>query len=145
MIYQIGNQTLNIPETGEERKIRTPRQVAPYRDMAETCRNLDAICQTIKTKPKTIIDGIARSGFWSAVFRNHWPDCKLIINGENEECVGILKKNFSNFPTVTIVNEDIQKWNPPKSDLCFLDFDKFTLRIINKRKKELIKYSKSCQ
>ena len=142
MIYRIGNQRLDIPETGTERKVRTPRQVVPYRDMAETCRNLDALCTFIQHKPKTVVDGIARSGFWGAVFRNHWPKCKLVLNGENKECVDILKTHF---PDAIVKNEDIKKWTSPKSDLCFLDFDKFTLRTIGPWVDVLKRCSATCR
>jgi len=125
MIYTIGNQKLDIPETGSKRKIRTPRQVVPWRDMAETCRNVDAICSIIQKPPCTIVDGIARAGFWGAVFRNRWPKCKLLMNGEKEDCIRVLKQNF---PQDRHVQKNIKHWCPPVSDLAILDFDKFTLK-----------------
>ena len=127
MIYTIGNQKLYVPESGPIRKIRTPRQVVPWRDVAETCRTLEAICSTIKKPPCTIVDGIARAGFWGAVFRNRWPKCKLLLNENDATCAPVLTANF---PKSKITSHDIKSWVPPKSDLSLLDFDHFTLRIL---------------
>lgn len=145
MIYTIGKQKLDIPEVGPERRVRTPRQVVPWRDMAETCRCLDAICQTLpqNTKqPYTIVDGIARSGFWGALFRNLWPNCQLLMNGETAECLPILKKNF---PHDEIVCKDVHKWTPPESDIALLDFDTFTLRGIDKWEDVLLRWAPQSQ
>lgn len=141
MIYRIGNQKLKIPETGTNRKKRTPRQVVPWRDVAETCRTLDAICSTIETKPRKIIDGIARSGFWAAVFRDRWPKCNLLLNEEERECWGTLLDNFPNCRKNKLRANDIKKWTPPKSDISLLDFDHFTLRILDEWKDVLSRWS----
>jgi len=126
MIYSVGKIKLDIPESGTERKIRTPSQVVPYRDVAETCRTLDAVLSVINCgkKPK-IVDAIARSGFWCAVSLTRWTDCELIINDKDENCCGFLK---SNFPNHTVLNNDVYSWTPPESDILILDFDAFTLR-----------------
>lgn len=138
MIYVIGTQKLRIPETGPERKARTPRQVVPWRDMAETCRNVDAVCRTIPLKTPSIVDGIARSGFWGALFRYRWPKCHLVLNGETEECSAILKEHF---PNDKVVYENVRTWTPPKSDISLLDFDTFTLRGLNKWKDVIVRWS----
>ena len=136
MIYRIGSQKLNVPETGTPRKIRTPRQVVPWRDVAETCRTLDAICSEIPNKKKfDIVDGIARAGFWGAVFRDRWPDCKLTLNEEKETCTEVLKQNF---PDDKILCKSIHKWAPKKCDISLLDFDHFTLNILD-RWREVLK------
>ena len=140
MIYRIGSQKLSIPETGTPRKIRTPRQVVPWRDVAETCRNLDAVCSVIPTPKKklNIVDGIARAGFWGAVFRDHWPNCKLTLNEEKESCTEVLQQNF---PNDKILHNDIHTWAPKKCDISFLDFDKFTLKKLEQWREVLKKWS----
>lgn len=138
MIYTIGDQKLDVPETGSNRKVRTPRQVVPWKDVAETCRTLDAVCSVIDKKPNMIVDGIARAGFWGAVFRNRWPKCKLLLNEENSSCSSILEKNF---PNTTISNLEITYWTPTKSDISLLDFDHFTLRILNQWEGVLTRWS----
>ena len=138
MIYTIGSQKIDVPETGPERKIRTPRQVVPWRDVAETCRTLDAICSVIEDKPRKIIDGIARAGFWGAVFRDHWPKCKLLLNEEDPTCMPILKKNF---PDDVLYTKNIKNWTPPKADISLLDFDHFTLRILSQWENVLKRWS----
>jgi len=143
MIYTIGNQKLDVPET-RDRKARTPRQVVPWRDVAETCRTLDAICGEIQTKPKPfkIVDGIARGGFWGKVFRNRWPKCKIHLNEEDAVCLPVLKKNF---PNDKITSNDIHEWTPNKSDIVLLDFDHFTLNILDQWKDVLERYSPTCK
>lgn len=138
MIYVIGKQKLVVPETGPERKARTPRQVVPWRDVAETCRTLDAVCAAIGGKPTTIVDGIARAGFWGAVFRDRWPKCRLVLNEEDQGCLPILQKNF---PQDKLLSHDIKKWTPPQSDISLLDFDHFTLRILDQWKDVLERWS----
>lgn len=137
MIYTIGTRKLNIPETGDTRKIRTPRQVVPYRDVAETCRTIDALLPGIpipKGRPLRIVDGVARSGFWGGVFLSRWPDCGLILNETDSACIDILKTNF---PEHQIESNDIYSWTPPPSDILLLDFDDFTLRKSAKHKEVL--------
>lgn len=139
MIYTIGNIKLSIPEQGEKRKIRTPRQVVPWRDVAETCRTIDALLPKIFIENKKhlkIIDGIARAGFWSAVLLNYWPNCELIINENDNLCTEILEKNF---PKNKILKNDIYTWKMPTSDLVLLDFDDFTLKKSSKHKEVLKK------
>lgn len=139
MKYTIGNRTIRVPETKVNSRTRTPRQVVPWRDVAETCRTLDAVCEHIPLKGKiTIADGIARSGFWGAVFQNHWPDCKLVLNEEETSCNDTLKLNF---PEAVLSNHDIHKWAPEAVDISLLDFDHFTLRILDQWKDVLIKWS----
>lgn len=143
MIYFIGDKKLDIPEMGSSRKFRTPRQVVPYRDVAETCRTIDALLPEIdfsKNKAVRIIDGVARSGFWGAVFLTRWPLCKLTLNEADESCLDILKNNF---PECTIKSENIETWTPPKSDILLLDFDDFTLKKSEKHKKILARISKT--
>lgn len=134
MIYTVGSKKLNIPETGTERKIRTPRQVVPYRDVAETCRNIDAVCSLVHVpakRPMKIIDGVARAGFWGGVFLERWPDCQLHLNEESTDCLEILRKNYEG---VQITMNSMATWTPPKSDILLLDFDDFTLRKSDKHK-----------
>ena len=140
MIYKVGKLKLNVPETGPERKARTPRQVVPWRDVAETCRTLDTVCSTINTNTTKlkIIDGIARAGFWGLVFRNRWNKCKLILNEEDKICLPVLQ---SNFPNDTISSNDIKIWTPPKTDISLLDFDHFTLKILNQWEDTLKRWS----
>lgn len=141
MLYRIGSQKLNVPETGPERRIRTPRQVVPWRDVAETCRTLDAICGEIPTEKQfKIVDGIARSGFWGAVFRNRWPDCQLLLNEEDKACAKVLHDNF---PGDKITHHGIHDWAPVNCDISLLDFDHFTLRILDKWKLVLEKWCPS--
>jgi hypothetical protein len=131
MIYRIGSQALDVPEMGEARKARTPRQVVPWRDVAETCRTLDAVCGQIrldKNFPK-MLDGIARAGFWGAVFRERWPGCRLHLNEEDEGCLPILKRNFPH--KAEFSSYSIHEWTPPRADVSLLDFDHFTLRILD--------------
>lgn len=137
MIYKIGSKILNLPETGGNRKLRTPAQVVPYRDMAETCRNLDAVCSILPYplgSSLVVVDGVARSGFWGAIFSERWPNCSLILNEENKECVDILKLNY---PTAVICYGSLSSWVPPTSDILFLDFDAFTLKKFKHHKRIL--------
>lgn len=140
MIYTVGNRKFNLPEIGTKRKIRTPRQIVPFRDMAETCRTIDALLPKIqvpKNRPIKIVDGVARSGFWAAVFLNRWPDCNLLLN-ECNQCYDVLKNNF---PECQIESNDIHSWTPPKSDILLLDFDDFTLKTFKEmtQHKEILK------
>ena len=130
MKYKIGNQTLIINSSETKEAKGTPHQVVSWRDCAETCRNLDAICNLISNKDKAplhIIDAIARAGFWAAVFRNKWPDCSLHLNEFEKVCLPVLKRNF---PNDKITSRDINKckWVPKSCDLVMLDFDDFTLK-----------------
>ena len=138
MMYVIGQRKLHVPETGPERKARTPRQVVPWRDVAETCRTLDAVCSVMKQTPRKIVDGIARAGFWGAVFQNRWPACRLVLNEEEKTCLPVLKENF---PGHVLLSHDIKKWTPPESDISLLDFDHFTLRILDQWKDVLERWS----
>ena len=128
MKYTIGSQTLIIESAETKEAKGTPHQVVSWRDCAETCRNLDAICDEITFKDKTrlkIVDGIARAGFWSAVFRHKWPDCSLHLNESSLECSAVLERNFPNDKRTSF---DIRKWAPKSCDLAMLDFDFFTLK-----------------
>ncbi len=143
MIYTIGNQNIVISKDETQKDKGTPRQIVPWRDVAETCKTLDAVCTKIKPeKPLHIVDGIARAGFWGAVFRNRWPDCSLHLNEEDETCTGVLKRNF---PDDVITNHNIHKWAPKQCDLALLDFDRFTLRILDKWRDVLIEWEKTCK
>lgn len=128
MIYVIGDQKINITKAETKEDKGTPGQIVLWRDVAATCRTLDAICRCINTNaaPK-IVDGIARAGFWGAVFRNIWPDCKLHLNEKEENCLEVLNRNF---PNDKITAFDIANWVPKKCDITLLDFDHFTLNII---------------
>jgi hypothetical protein len=112
--------------------------------MAETCRTLDVVCNRISPVDKhlKIVDGIARSGFWAAVFLNCWPKCKLSLNEEDKTCNPVLEMNF---PKVQIINKNIHSWTPPESDISFLDFDRFTLRILSQWKDVLERWSPKSQ
>ena len=129
MKYTIGKITLVIEESETKEAKGTPHQVVSWRDCAETCRNLDTICDVITDKDYSnlkIVDGIARAGFWSAVFRNKWGDnCSLHLNENDPSCMAVLKRNF---PNDKITSFDIRKWNPKSCDLVMLDFDYFTLK-----------------
>lgn len=126
MKYVIGKITLVIEESETKEAKGTPNQIVGWRDVAETARNVDAICDYISSKDTTqlyIVDAIARSGFWSAVFRNKWNDCILHLNEFKKECLPVLKRNF---PNDKITNKDYRIWTH-KCDLSILDFDYFTL------------------
>jgi hypothetical protein len=128
MKYIIGNQTILIEQAETLEAKGTPHQVVSWRDCAETCRNLDVICDVISAKDNfslDIVDGIARAGFWSAVFRNKWEDCTLHLNEGAKECIPVLKRNF---PNDKITSFDIREWAPKQCDLVMLDFDFFTLK-----------------
>jgi len=136
---------LNVPETfNTNGRPRTPRQVVPWRDVAETCRTLDAVCSMIPAQrpPLRIVDGIARSGFWGAVFRERWPTCRLVLNEEDAGCRDILQ---SNFPRDTVLSHDIHEWAPAPCDLILLDFDHFTLRILDQWRGVLERYAPLCR
>lgn len=128
MKYLIGSQTLIVDSAETKEAKGTPHQVVSWRDCAETCRNLDVVCNEITVKDKTrlkIVDGIARAGFWSAVFRHNWSDCVLHLNESSKECLPVLERNF---PNDKITSFDIRKWAPKECDLAMLDFDFFTLK-----------------
>lgn len=137
MKYVIGSQVLVISQEETKEAKGTPNQVVGWRDVAETARNVDALCDYISAKDSTqlkIVDAIARSGFWSAVFRNKWPDCIIHLNEEHQECLPALKRNF---PNDKITTHNIQKWVPKSGcDLSILDFDYFTLRKLHSEKME---------
>jgi len=141
MLYKIGSQKLHLPEMGL--KSRTPHQVVPWRDCAETCRTLDAICTSIPVgnRPFKIVDGIARAGFWAAVFLNRWPNCNLILNESDDGCVKILRENF---PHARVTSRDINTWTPPESDLLLLDFDAFTLHKLGDHQHILERVTSTC-
>jgi len=135
MKYKIGNQTLVVNSAETKEGKGTPHQVVSWRDCAETCRNLDAICNEIANKDKSqlkIVDAIARAGFWSAVFHNKWANCILHINEENESCKPVLKRNF---PNDIITHYNIRR-RTEGCDLVMLDFDDFTLKKLYKEKWE---------
>ena len=138
MIYTVGTQTLEITDAESEERKGTPNQIVGWRDVAETCRTLDAVCKVIRDTTKlNIVDGIARSGFWGAVFRNRWEDCTLHLNEQDTTCVSVLQRNF---PDDKITTHDIHEWTPKQCDLSLLDFDHFTLRILDQWKDVLIKW-----
>lgn len=144
MIYSIGTQKIKTPEViSSAGRARTPHQVVPWRDMAETCRTLDAVCSLIPYKKSLkIIDGIARGGFWGAVFRNRWPDCKLILNEFDETCHGVLNDNF---PNDEILANDFETWVPPKCDILIYDFDAFTLKKLDQHANIIKNASPNCK
>lgn len=130
MKYTIGKITLVVDTSETEQDKGTPHQVVSWRDCAETSRNLDAICDYINAKDQStlkIVDGVARAGFWSAVFRNKWSDCILHLNdfSKNKVALSVLKRNF---PNDKITSYNIREWNPKSCDLVMLDFDDFTLK-----------------
>ena len=137
MKYTIGNQTIGILPAETKEAKGTPNQVVGWRDVAETARNVDALCNYISAKDDSqlrIVDAIARSGFWSAVFRNKWPNCILHLNEEHQECFPALKRNFPNDKITTL---NIASWTPKNGcDLSILDFDYFTLRKLHSEKME---------
>lgn len=143
MKYQIGNYSLVFDEVDTKQDKGTPRQIVPWRDVAATCRTLDAVCSVISGVDKElhIVDGIARSGFWGVVFRNRWHDCKLHLNEADSVCLPILQRNF---PNDTITTFDIHNWQPEYCDLALLDFDYFTLRILDKWRDVLINWEAVC-
>jgi hypothetical protein len=142
MIYKIGNQKLTIITSETKEDKGTPHQVVSWRDMAETCRTLDAVCNWITPKDSpVIVDGIARAGFWGALFRNKWPNCVLHLNEKETNCLDVLNRNF---PNDKITNFDIENWAPKKCDIAMLDFDDFTLRKADKWKNILQSWEKSC-
>jgi hypothetical protein len=144
MKYTIGNQTLVMDLADTKEAKGTPNQIVGWRDVAETCRTLDAVCEHIGARKKlSAVDGIARAGFWAAIFRYRWPDCTLHLNEQDKSCVSALKRNF---PNAIVTTHDIYKWTPPNGfDLVNLDFDHFTLRILNEWKDVLIAWEESCK
>ena len=141
MIYTIGTQQIEITDQESKERKGSPNQIVGWKDVAETCRTLDAVCKVIKETPQLdIVDGIARSGFWGAVFRNRWADCKLHFNEQDATCMEVLKRNF---PEDRITSHNIHKWAPKSCDLSLLDFDHFTLRMLDQWKDVLIKWSEA--
>ena len=139
MIYTIGTQTLEITDAESEERKGSPNQIVGWKDVAETCRTLDAVCKVIKdTDHLHCVDGIARSGFWGAVFRNRWPDCTVHFNEQDVTCKEVLKRNF---PQDKITTYDIKEWAPKQCDLSLIDFDHFTLRILDEWKDTLIRWN----
>ena len=143
MKYKIGNQTLIVNNAESKADKGSPNQIVGWRDVAETCRTLDAICECIGDKKRLkIVDGIARAGMWGALFRYRWPDCSLHLNEENKSCNSVLKRNF---PDDKITHYDIHKWSPKSCDLTLLDFDHFTLRILDQWKDVLSSWEETCK
>jgi hypothetical protein len=142
MIYVIGEQKIKITKAETKEDKGTPNQIVPWRDVAATCRTLDAVCRCIDMDHNpAIVDGIARAGFWGAVFRNIWPECFLHLNEKEENCLEVLKRNF---PEDIITDFDISDWTPKECDITLLDFDRFTLRIIDKWVDVLKAWEKTC-
>jgi len=143
MKYKIGNQTLIVNSSETKEAKGSPNQIVGWRDVAETCRTLDAICEHIGDKKRlSTVDGIARSGFWGAVFRYRWPDCSLHLNELDKACLPVLKRNF---PNDKVTSYDIHKWAPKSCDLTLLDFDHFTLRILDQWKDVLMSWEDTCK
>lgn len=143
MKFIIGNQKLIITTSETKEDKGTPHQVVGWRDMAETCKTLDAICDHIKLKNDSpvIVDGIARAGFWGALFRYKWPNCVLHLNEKEENCLNVLHRNF---PNDKITQFNIENWHPKKCDIAMLDFDDFTLRKADKWKNILSDWGNVC-
>ncbi len=148
MRYLIGDVPLELPEYPREKKRgsdRTAHQVVPWRDCAESCRLLDAVCACVVppvSGPMRILDGIARAGFWGAVFRNRWKTCRLHLNEEDTACLDTLRLNF---PDAVVTGYGLGTWKtPPEADLVLLDFDHFTLRILDTWKTVLSRFSRVC-
>ena len=143
MKITIGNQKLIITNSESKERKGSPNQIVGWRDVVETCHTLDAVCSVIKQDaPLKIVDGIARAGMWGAIFRNRWPDCKLHLNEQDLTCVDVLQRNF---PNDKITSLDIKRWRPKSCDLSLLDFDHFTLRILDQWKDVLIKWSNTTE
>ena len=143
MIFTIGTQKLNVSTSETQEAKGTPNQIVGWRDVAETCRTLHAVSALIKVKNPKIVDGIARAGFWGAIFRHIWPECKLHLNDADEACMEVLKRNF---PEDKISNHSIKNWAPEKKyDIALLDFDHFTLKILPKFEDQLIAWAKTCK
>jgi len=146
MIYTIGTYKIDIPEIiSTAGRPRTPRQVVPWRDVAETCRTLDAVCSKIPSgrRPLKIVDGIARAGFWGAIFKERWPNCDLLLNEEDQECADMLRDNFAD--DIKIESHSLADWVPEVSDLILLDFDAFTLKKLGEHQGILERLSPACK
>jgi hypothetical protein len=142
MRYVIGSQELEVAVDGSKKgRGETPHQVVSWNDCVKTCRAIDAVCQTVSPNPKTLVDGIARAGFWSALFQHLWPGIKLHLNESEDCCLSVLR---SNFPKVKITSHDVCNWSPPKCDFAFLDFDDFTIRKLDRFRSALEGFSKVC-
>ena len=142
MKYKIGTQELDITNDETKEAKGTPGQIVGWRDVAITCKTLHAVSALIDIEKPTIVDGIARSGFWGAIFRHIWPDCKLHLNDLDKTCLPTLERNF---PNDKITNNSIHQWAPKKCDIALLDFDHFTLKLMPKFKEVLINWSNSCK
>lgn len=142
MIYRIGNQELVITSSETEKDKGTPNQIVGWRDVAETCKTLHAVSDLLSYDAPFIVDGIARAGFWGAVFRYIWPECSLHLNENDKACEKVLKRNF---PKDIITDFDIKKWAPEECDIALLDFDHFTLRILDTWKDTLVAWDEACQ
>lgn len=140
MIYTIGTEKIKITKEDTKQDKGTPGQIVGWRDVAITCKTLHAVSALIPVKSPFIVDGIARSGFWGAVFRYIWKDCTLHLNDLSENCISTLKRNF---PNDKITNKSIHKMKVPNCDISLLDFDHFTLKIMPKFKDVLIKWAEA--
>ena len=134
MIYEIGDQKLDVPEMDG----KSPRQAVGWRDVAESCRTLDAICRHVPLPVTRAVDIVAKVGFWATVFRNVWPDVKLVLNEEDQAARRILR---SNWPDATIRRENPHTWDPPESEVGLFDTDHFTLKILDEWEQPLIRWS----
>lgn len=137
MIYEVGEQTLDVPE----KEGKSPRQAVGWRDIAESCRTLDAICRHVPLPVKRAADAVAKVGFWAAVFRNVWPEVELILNERDREARQILRNNFP----VTIHRADPKEWAPPcEVDMMLFDTDHFTLKTVDEWGDTLARWSGLC-
>jgi len=152
--YKIGNQTIELKNSetkqgkGNQKGKAPSGSVVDWRNTAETSRNIDAVCKYILNKDKAsgstsfkVVDAIARAGFWSAGFRNVWPNCQLHINEFEKECIPVLERNF---PDDKITHFDIDK-KAVHCDLAFLDFDDFTLKKLEQYFHRIISWSNICK
>ena len=126
MIYRIGSQIIRIPQGADRKAIGT---VVAWRDVAETCRCLHAILRCVPEPPDVVVDGIAGSGFWGAVFRETFPEIAFHqLNEMDERCLPILHQHF---PQATITSLDLKEWEPDDCDIGLLEFHKFTLMMMD--------------
>jgi len=144
MIYIIGKQRLQIPEADAKGKNRTPQQSVPWRDVAESCRTLDAICRQIPEPVTKVTDGIAKVGFWAGVFRNIWPDCELVLNETSQPANQVLQDNFPDDKT-RICHHTLREWIPSDCDVGLVDGDHFTLRLLPEWETILKNFSATCK
>jgi len=113
-----------------------------WNDIVHESSAIRATLELLAWEPESVVDAMAGCGFSAAQFASLWPKAKLTLNDFDEQCANVLRDNF---PECDVYQEDVRIWDMPRVDLCFIDFNNFTLKRLGDWKDYLKVASSRCR